>query len=88
MGKVHRIKKSFWRTVATIPWHAMPCGSAKYYRLAHIASITAGKRYDGSCYVSGGFWGSSPYHALLRQLINEYNAGVAQRDIGPVEGSA
>ncbi|GAC1694660.1 MAG: hypothetical protein PVS3B3_18890 [Ktedonobacteraceae bacterium] len=67
MGKVHRIKKRFWRIVSQKP---LPTGS---HCLAHWSiRISIGKRDDGSYYMYPSSLYNS-YNGLLHQLIKEYD---------------
>lgn len=65
MGKVHRIKKHFWKIMSQKP---LPVGD---HYLAHTtANIYINRRFhDGSYYVMQ--WGSH-YKPLVNKLIQEY----------------
>jgi hypothetical protein len=80
MGKVHRIKKAFWKVVASEPWEALPPGRGNHYHLADRVTLHVGKRSDGSWYL--GHYGQS-YKALMRQLMRDFHAGVAHSDKAP-----
>jgi hypothetical protein len=82
MGKVHRIKKSFTKVVATKPWETLVRGSVKGYSLNGYTSMHVGVRWDGSWYI--GYYGEH-YKSLLQKLIKEYEAGVALGDKTPIK---
>jgi len=81
MGKVHRIKRDFWRIVNQEP---LPVGR---HVLGHTyAGMLIGRRFhDGSTYLLERC-GFDMYKPLVRQLIKQYEAGVAHSDKGPVTG--
>jgi hypothetical protein len=66
MGKVHRIKKRFWKLVSQDP---LPYGR---HSLGDV-SITIGKTLSGKDYVSYYSY-YHHYNGLLTQLIEEYKS--------------
>ena len=78
MGKVHRIKKHFWRVIAQEP--LPPRGRVKHHYLAHTSDeIFVGRRYDDSVYAGYHSYQHS-YDGLLKQLIKAYESGSSSSD--------
>lgn len=76
MGKVHRIKRSFYKVISQQPWKTIKPGNVQHFNLATApgkkygeAYVTVGKRYDGSIYLSHST--GSPYHPLMQSLIRD-----------------
>lgn len=67
MGKIHRIKKHFWRLVSQQP---LPTG---YHRLAGTSAyISIGRRPVTGTYYVWHYSGDRAYQGIIKQLIKEY----------------